>query len=583
MNRRLTKEKARLCPAARRGMSLIDVIVGVSIMTLVFFALFGAFKLAIEFVYSTKAKIGAVSLVSQRVEYIRSLPYGDIGTVGGIPAGPIAQAETIRLNGVDYTLRTLVLYTDAPEDGLEDEDENSITADYKTVKAEALWTVKGSARSTSMTSFVAPVGEETLENGGTLKVRVFDALVAPVSGASVRIVNSDVEPAIDTTVSSNAEGVAAFPGAPEASGYEIYVGKTGYSSAQTYAVSAENPSPSPGPVAVVDETTTTATFFIDRVSSLKFFTYEPPGTHEFLDSFADDALLLSTSSVTVTGGALSLLEVSPGVYPAEGNALSAPVAPVELESWGELSFASSTPEGAALRVQLFYFDGSGYALVPDTVLPGNATGLSEGPVDIASLDANEYSTLQLGAFFDSDGADTPALLYWSLSYSAGPVPLQNAPLSLRGGKTVGLSGGGAPIYKFATVFTTTVFAEWLVENVEWDLYELSVPDNSFDIAEACPRTLDVAPASHTDVSVLLAPGTAHSLRVAVSAGGVPLSGASISLGENEASSSLCGQAYFGNLVEGMHALEISKPGYQTEALDVSVLGDTISAVTLTPL
>ena len=51
-----------------RGLSLIDVIVGVFVMLLVFLGIFGAFRISIELVFSTKAKTGATSLITERME-----------------------------------------------------------------------------------------------------------------------------------------------------------------------------------------------------------------------------------------------------------------------------------------------------------------------------------------------------------------------------------------------------------------------------------------------------------------------------------------------------------------------------------
>ena len=344
-------------------------------MTVVFLGLFGAFKLSIELVYSTKVKLGAVSLMSERMEYLRSLPYVEVGTAGGIPSGTVPQTESVSVNGTPYTLRTLVIYTDAPEDGTGIADENNITADYKTAKVEVLWSVKGVPRSVSLTSIITPSGVETLESGGTLEVRVLNALATAVPQASVRIQNATTVPPIDVSVSTNDGGFASFPGTPEASNYEIHVSKTGYSSAQTYSVTQQNPSPSPGNVSVVDQTTSTMTLFIDQVASLAFSTFEPAGDGLFLDQFDDQTKLSATSSVEVAGGALVLSEISPDVYASSGLARSNSVAPQYLSVWKELSLEYLAPPQTGAILHLYYFDGSGYVLVPDDRVAENSSGL----------------------------------------------------------------------------------------------------------------------------------------------------------------------------------------------------------------
>src|SRR3989338_639094 len=110
-----------------RGATLLDAVVGTALMLVVFVGIFGAFKLTVSAVSNNKARAGAIALANERLEYIRSLSYDSIGTVGGIPAGAIAQSETATLNGISYTRRTFIAYVDDPGDGTGASDSNSIT------------------------------------------------------------------------------------------------------------------------------------------------------------------------------------------------------------------------------------------------------------------------------------------------------------------------------------------------------------------------------------------------------------------------------------------------------------------------
>lgn len=570
-----------------RGLSLIDVVVGVAIMTLVFFALFGAFQLSIQLVFSTKAKIGATALLAERMEFVRSLPYASVGTVGGIPSGPVPQLEQVNLNGTLYTLRTLVLYTDAPEDGLDDEDENGVTADYKTVKVEVLWSVRDSSRSTFAVTRISPVGLETLEGGGTLRVNVFNAIAEPVSNASVRVVNDATSPAIDVTLETNEQGVVSLPGAPEASGYEITVSKTGYSDAQTYDVTVDNPNPSPAHVTVVEADTATVSFAIDQLGSLSLSTFEPQGPAEFADEFTDASKLASTLSTDVAGGVLTL-ENTEGVFAPSGTALSNTVTPAYLVSWGSVSVDASAPVGSTLLVQLYYLDGSTYVLVPDDVLPGNAAGLSSGTHPLAALPITTYHSLQLGALLTSDdGSVAPEVRSWSIAYVAGPTPLAGVSLSVLGSKTVGTTGGGAPIYKFQDTVTTGADGTVTRPNLEWDAYAVSLQNpSSFNVVELCPRAVSVLPAGTSAVTMVVGDNTTHALRVVVESAGGPVQNASVSIQSGalsgEGTTSACGQAYFGGLTQATYTLSVSAAGHQPFSGSVAVEGETVSVVPLIP-
>jgi len=566
-----------------RGLTLIDVVVGVAVMVMIFLAIFSAFRISIELVFSTKAKTGAVSLMAERLEYIRSLPYGSVGTLGGIPAGPIPQLEQTTLNGISYTIRTLVQYTDAPEDGLDTADMNAITADYKTVKVETLWSVKDSARSTFAVTRISPPGIETLADGGTLKVGVFDASVNPVGGATVHIVNAGAAPTVDVSVSTNQNGAVSFPGAPEAGGYEVTVSKNSYSNARTYSATAENPNPSPAHIAVVDEQTTSINFFIDVLGSLRFRTFEPVGAGSFNDPFLDQSKLSATTSVAVVGGALTLQEIENGVWAEDGSARSTPIAPLLLASWNAVSFSQSTPVGTSVSVRVYYLNGGAYDPVPDTDLPGNTVGFSSSPINISALSKITYGTLQLGAaLHTSDITTTPAIEEWGLSYTAGPTPLPGVSFTIHGSKTIGMNGA-TPVYKYASSFSTDQSAEWFIGAVEWDVYTVTL-SSSYDIAERCPNDIVVSPGQNLEPYYHLAPNTTNSLRIYIADGGTPISGATVSLSgvSGTRTSSSCGQTYWGGLINTTYTVTITKPGFATHQETIPVSGDVVLVVGLTP-
>src|SRR3990167_4175650 len=124
---------------AQRGMTLIDTVVGSALMLTIFVGIAAAFQLSIDVVTNNKARAGAIALANERLEYIRSLPYNSLGTLGGIPPGAIAQSESVSLNGVPYTRRTFIGYVEDPDDGLAAADQNGIIVDYKIVRADVAW------------------------------------------------------------------------------------------------------------------------------------------------------------------------------------------------------------------------------------------------------------------------------------------------------------------------------------------------------------------------------------------------------------------------------------------------------------
>lgn len=572
---------------AVRGMTLIEAVVGSAVMLIVFLAIFAAFQISIDLVFSTKAATSGTALVNERMEYIRGLSYDAIGTVGGIPAGSIPQVEQTMLNGIPYTLETLVQYVDDPVDGLDALDETGVTADYKIIRVSANWMVRNLPRTTFAVTTISPTGIETLAAGGTLRVNVFDTVAAPVSGASVHIVNASVSPAVDVTVTTGVSGAIAFPGAPPGSGYAVTVTKEGYSSAQTYAVTTENQNPNPGHASVVDETTTTLSLSIDKTGSLRLFTFSPVGPGTFEDLFTDVSKISATSSTEVVGGSLQLESVE-GEYALVGTAVSVPVAPQYLSLWDSVSWDAVILQDTTASVSIYYWNGTTYAIVPDSALPNNSAGFTGGSVDISSLSPSTYGSLQLRvALSSTDSATTPEIRSWTVSYSAGPTPLPDVAFDIRGAKTIGVSSQGAPLYKYNESHTTTQYGEWVIDPIDADLYTLELPSGSpHTISELCVPAPSVSPDTELSVSMTLVDAVTNSLRVVASGNGSQVANATVTVvggavNQNQTTSA-CGQAFFGGIPGGTYTVTVSAPGYQDSVESLSVTGSTVLSVALTP-
>ena len=268
----LTPYSLPLIPS--RGSSLLDVIFGTALFLIVFLGIFGALRLSFALVESAKLKTGGLALASERVEYLRSLNYDEVGTVGGIPSGTLEQEETVSLNDVSYTRRTFIQYVDDAEDGSGGSDENGVSTDYKVAKVTVSWPFRESTRSLSLITNIIPTGIESIVGGGTLRVTVQNAQGVAVPSAQVSVVNNATTPAISLSTFTNTAGEVTFSGAPAASGYQITVSKTGYSSAQTYSVGGGNPNPSPGHLTVGEGQTTSSSLSIDVLGSIAITTHE---------------------------------------------------------------------------------------------------------------------------------------------------------------------------------------------------------------------------------------------------------------------------------------------------------------------
>ncbi|HVX91517.1 MAG TPA: carboxypeptidase-like regulatory domain-containing protein [Candidatus Paceibacterota bacterium] len=529
-----------------RGMTLIDVLVGSAIALVFFLAVFQLLRASALISTLATETAAATSIANSQMEYIRSLNYDDVGTVGGIPAGVIPQDATTTEDGIDYAVHTFIEYYDDPADGSGTSDSNGITTDYKLVKVSVSFTTTTGTHTVTIDTNVTPIGIETTTGGGTLRIVAVDASGNPVAGATVRIYNPSTVPAVDVSTFTDSLGTALLGGAATSTNYQITVSKSGYSTAQTYDRDTNNQNPNPGHLTVVENQTTSGTFAIDVLSAFTMHVYLPIATSTFSDAFTDGSKLASMTNVTAASGALTLTSDGAGGYLTPGSARSIGVSPALLAHWGAASAMLTLPVGASAVVHVT--DGSG-TLVPDAALAGNSTGFTSFPVDLSALSTTTYSTLALRVDM-TGGTATPSLTNWSLSYATGPTPVPNVDFTLTGAKTIGSTGGGAPIYK-TTIATTTDASGSVPLALEWDSYALSF--SGYDVVDACPTfPYNVLPNTTTDARLVIASATPNALLVSTTdASGNSLSGASVTLSRTGFSqtvtSSSCGTAYFGDV------------------------------------
>lgn len=562
---------------SQNGFSFVEVLVTAALVALIFGGLFAAVQAMINLIGDSKAKAGAVALATERMEYIRSLAYDDVGTDGGVPSGSIPQTSSTTLNGIEYDERVLIEYVDDDADGFGGADTNGILADYKRVKVEYSWERKGSVRNVSLVSNVPPVGIESIAGGGTIRVNVFDATVQPVSGAAVRFVNNSTVPTIDTIRYTDANGIAYLSGAPESAGYEIEVTRSGYSTDGAIAPTASIPNPTTPPVAVVASAISTMNFQIDRVSDVTLTTTGIPTTDIFTDTFSSSASVASTSSTTLSGGSYEL-DVISGDYYSLGTLRSIGIAPSPLYQWYAVSVDTSVNASTSVAVSVVYFDGSDYVLIPDSDLPGNSSGFTSSLIDLQDVDAGVYDDIALFATLTTiDDAYTPELNEWTLEYIETSPVLGNVSFTLASQKLVGTDGVGGPIPKLSISDTTDGAGDFAQGDVEWGAYDLDII-SGYNIVEQCPpNPVVIEPNVDLDITVSLETTSNDYVHVTVTdAGGAVIPSATVRLEKSSVpydrtqTTSLCGQTTFtgGGLVpSGGYQLTVSASGYTTEVIN----------------
>lgn len=166
-----------------RGASLLEALLASAILALVIVGFMGVLQLGTRLSTDTKAYLGATALAQERMEFLRSLPYDDVGTLdggdqnnghgndpdgddegnpghgGGLNDGYelfSTYVEYITLNAVEYQRRTLIAYIDDEADGTGGHDDNHIKDDYKVVKVRVRWDGVHGTREVSLVSNIVP-------------------------------------------------------------------------------------------------------------------------------------------------------------------------------------------------------------------------------------------------------------------------------------------------------------------------------------------------------------------------------------------------------------------------------------------
>lgn len=576
----------RFRSAHHQGFSLVEVIVVTAISLMIFGGLFASFQYSLRLIGETRARMTALALITDRLEYVRSLPYDDVGTVLGIPSGAIPQYRTINQNGLDLYERVLIEYVDDDADGTGALDSNGVLADYKRIKIEYEWNISGASSSISIASSIVPRSIETTGGGGTIRVNVFDAAVQPLSGMSVRLYNASSTSPVDVTRSTDVTGAALFTGAPAGSGYEIFVTSSGYSMDQTYQATTSLPFPTTLPVSVLEGDVSTMNFQIDRLSTSTFRFVENQVFGTSSETFADLTGIATSTNTTVTGGDLVLTDTA-GVYAAAGEAWLNPLAPAPLASWGLIKVSSALLTPTSYRIY-FYSSTSTADLIPDSDLPGNSTGFATEVIDLRGLDTATYSQLVPRVTLStSDTSATPRVQRLDHYYLESEDLLPGEAVFIASLKSIGTDAAASPVRKYNISTTTDSAGEVVLSGLEWGAYTAS--STGYVVMSACPANPTTVNPNTTGTSTFAMRSlTAHNVRTVVhDVAGEAVVGATVALTLGGTTytktTDWCGQAFFGGLTaDTNYRLEVSMSSYVTNTIDpFEVSGSRVQEVTLT--
>lgn len=305
------KSKIKNLKSKIQGFTIVEAVVGIGVLAILLAGILGVYTILARTVKLNREKTELVTLVDSYLEIARNLPYDSIGTINGNPPGALpdySNAVTKNLESASYKIYYEVTYIDDPADGTILAGTDSAPNDYKQIKvfAQNLSTNK-------LTTFVttaAPKGTEGLNGGGALQIKVFDAEGQPVVGASIHIQNTALSPNLVLDRTSDAAGQWLEVGLPASvASYHLVVTKPGYSTDQTYPITAQNPNPIKPDATIVAGQVTQISFSIDLLSNLT------------IKTLSQTCQALSGVGVNVRGD--KLIGIDPNVYKFDNSYASA--------------------------------------------------------------------------------------------------------------------------------------------------------------------------------------------------------------------------------------------------------------------
>ncbi|HUB93224.1 MAG TPA: hypothetical protein VMB52_01860 [Verrucomicrobiae bacterium] len=246
--------------AGEAGFTLVELTVTILVIGMMVIAFFDLFDSLIQSTIQARLQAVAITLATNQMEYLRSLPYDSLAVQGGSiysTSGtylPATNSQTV--NGTKYTVTTRINYVDDAYAGcgsypnlqLEEEycrnypppsgtptDPNP--ADYKI--ADVSVTDTAGAQLADEDTEIASRVSETANGTGALFVTVTDASGNPVSGVTVSVTNTTVSPAVNVSNITTDNGVAAFYDLPQDKNtdYVITASESNYSTLTSIASS----------------------------------------------------------------------------------------------------------------------------------------------------------------------------------------------------------------------------------------------------------------------------------------------------------------------------------------------------------
>ena len=403
-----------------KGFTLIETIVTIGVFAIISVSILAAFFNVFDIITAFQLNSAALEVLDTELEIIRNMRYGDVGTVGGSPAGLIESERTIIYGGTPFLVKTTTRNIDDSFDGVIGGVPNDTApADYKLVEFEISCPSCSRFSTLAITTTVSPKNLEFTTNNGALFINVFDASGIPVSKANVSVANSSVNPPININDITDINGRLQFVDiATSTLSYAVTVSKNGYSQDKTYPIGdIQNPNPLKPHATVAALQVTQVSFAVDKVSAFNFKTQDmfcrSVGDIDFKQTGAKligsspDVLKYSVISVTDSQGDKSINNLEWDTYSFQNLDTAyeiggmAPLAPIVVNPGGSYQLKWLMETKTPLSLLISVLDASG-ASINDASVCLSKTGFNKTQISGTKVfTATDWS----GASYDSQSGN----------------------------------------------------------------------------------------------------------------------------------------------------------------------------------
>lgn len=266
-----------------QGYTIVELIIAMIIFTIVSAAIYGLLVVYLQSSSFAQLRAAGLSVAEDQIERLRSMSYNSLAVQGGsiTATAYIPAQQDVKRGSWAFTLKTDIQYVDDAYDGCFNygvspcrngppkvglpKDTNP--RDYKVAEVTVVNKNNGKVVATLSSYFVARIAEALSNTSSMILVKVIDSTGNGVDGATVRIVNPSVTPAVDQTTTTDDNGTALFMDAtPDSSArYVITASKSGYSTLSTIAASGSLIPTYPN-VNAIAQNVSSATLQINQIS-----------------------------------------------------------------------------------------------------------------------------------------------------------------------------------------------------------------------------------------------------------------------------------------------------------------------------